>query len=93
MCRSGLTGVGGTATTRDGGGGARLWRRCSGVLEIGEGWGCGLGATRGLCGSGGTLVEGGERRERRVDGEPNGGGEELRRRALVEQSSGELMSG
>jgi hypothetical protein len=47
MCRSGLTGVGGTAMTRDGGGEARLWRRCCGMLEIGEGWGCGLGAASG----------------------------------------------
>jgi hypothetical protein len=39
------------------------------------------------------LVEGGEQRERLVDGEPSGGGEEPRRRALVEQSGGELASG
>jgi hypothetical protein len=39
------------------------------------------------------LVEGGERWKRRVDGEPNGGEEELQQRASVEQSSGELVSG
>jgi hypothetical protein len=63
------------------------------VLEIRKGWGRGLAAVPGSCGSGGMLVEGRGRRKRRVDGEPNGGGEEPRRRASVEQSGEELVSG
>jgi hypothetical protein len=39
------------------------------------------------------LVEGGERQERRVDGELSGGEEEPRRRASTEQSGGELVLG
>jgi hypothetical protein len=39
------------------------------------------------------LGEGGERRERRVDGEPSGNGEEPRRQASVEQFGGALALG
>jgi hypothetical protein len=36
MCRLEVTEVGKTAATRDGGGGARRWRRCSGGRRVGE---------------------------------------------------------